>query len=196
MSDSIYRSPGTDLDQGDIIEGVPHLCVRPPLEILRRVTMRGGRQHWAPFPYPPEEGKTPDATGPGKTISLPPFHVKDGEFLAGHAQFTRAIILNYECDLIHEEDSALVAIVRPMAAVHEEDRQTIRENRNYNHFYLPADEAFELDEGYADFRRVTSLDPALLETVGTRKASLTTVGVKGLQAQFIRFVTRRDLRAE
>jgi hypothetical protein len=148
----------------------------------------------APFPYPPVTGKTPDAEAPGKTIRLPPFHVKEGEFIPVLCQFTRAVVLNYDCDLQNEEDHCLVAIVRPLAGVNDEDRQTVRDNRNYNYFFLPEDQAFGLAEGYVDFRQVSCLDPDLLLKIGTKKASLTPEGVKSLQAQFIRFLTRRDLR--
>ncbi len=192
MDQAFYRPPDPELCQGDVIDDIPHLQLKPSLEIIREVTVAGGRRYWAPYPYPPVAGKTPDAQAPGKKIILPPFHVKEGECLPVLSRFTRAIVLNYDCDLVHEEDSCLVALVRPMGGVHESDRPTIRGNMNFNHFYLPADRAFGLEEGYVDFRRVTCLDPALLEIIGTRRASLQAEAVKGLQAQFIRFVTRRD----
>jgi hypothetical protein len=198
--------PDAELSQGDIIDGVPHLRLASlhqdpdlrrtaPLEIIRRITVRGDRQQWAPFPYPPQEGKTPDAERPGKTIILAPFHVKEGEFLPVFSQFTRALVLNYDCDLEHDEGHCLVAFIRPMSGVHEEDRQTIRENRNFSHFYLPAADELQLGEGYADLRRVTCLDPELL-VLGTRKASLTEIGIKALHAQLFRFLTRRDLTSQ
>jgi hypothetical protein len=191
----MYREPDPDLSQGDIVDGVPHLRLRAPLEIVRRITLRGNRSSWAPFPYPPVEGQTPDAQAPGKSIILEPFHVQQGEHVPVLARFTRAIVLNYDCDLVHEEDHCLVAIVRPLAGVHEDDRPVIRENRNFNYFYLPADDPLGLAEGYADLRQVTCLDPGVIETIGTRKASLTADGVNALMAQFFRFLTRRDLNA-
>jgi hypothetical protein len=190
----MYRPLDADLSQGDIIDDVPHLRLRPGFEVVRQITGRGNRPLWAPFPYPPEEDKTPDAKVPGKTIILPPFHVKEGEYIPVLSQFTRGVVVNYDCDLQHEEDTCLIALVRPLAGVHEEDRPTIRENRNYNYFYLPADAEFGFnEEAYVDFRRVSCLDPDVLGRIGTRRASLTALAVEALQAQFIRFVTRRDL---
>jgi len=191
--DSIYRPVEADLSQGDIVDDVPHLRLTPPLTVVRQFNANKGRIHWAPFPYPPEEGNTPDAQRLGKTIVQQPFDVKKGEFLPVLARFTRAILLNYDCDLQHEEDHCLAAIVRPMAGVHQQDRQNIRDNKNFNYFYLPADKTHGIEEGYADFRQITCLDPALIETLGKRIASLTPTGVKGLQAQLFRFLTRRDL---
>ena len=187
----MFRAPDPELSQGDIIDDVPHFRVRPPLEIVRTVTFKGNRKYWAPFPYPPEEGKTPDAAG--KSIQLPAFHVKEGEYLPVLCRFTRGIVLNYDCDLVNEEDHCLIAIVRPLTGVHEEDRQIIRENRNFNYFFLPRNDEHGLAEAYVDFRQVTCLDPELLVQIGVRKASLTPDGVLALQAQLFRFLTRPDL---
>src|SRR6266566_523341 len=106
MSAPFYRELDPELSQGDVVDGVPHLRLQSPLEVVRRVTLRGNREMWAPYPYPEVEGKTPDAAG--KSISLPPFHVKEGEYLPVLARFTRALVLNYDCDLVHEEDHCLV----------------------------------------------------------------------------------------
>src|SRR5260370_35446739 len=187
----MFRAPDAELSQGDIVDDVPHFRVRAPLEIVREVTVKGNRRYWAPFPYPPEEGKTPDA---GKSIKLPPFHVKEGEQVPVLCRFTRGMVLNYDCDLVNEEDHCLVAIVRPMTGAHEEDQQIIRENRNYNYFYLAASADYGLAEGYVDFRQVTCIDPDLLERIGMRKASLIPAAVLSLHAQLYRFLTRRDLK--
>ncbi len=195
MPGSLYRMPDQELSQGDIFDAVPHLRLTQPLEVIRQITVRGGRRQWAPFPYPPEEGKTPDAQVPGKSIILEPFHVRDGEYLPVLARFTRAIVLNYDCDLVHEEDHCLIAIVRPLEGVHEEDRPIIRDNKNFNYFYLPADSELGLEEGYADFRQVTCLDPAMLEAIGKKRASFSPAGVTDLHAKLFRFLTRRDLNA-
>jgi hypothetical protein len=191
----MYRSADAELSQGDIIDGIPHVRLRPPLTVVRSVTIRGARDVYAPFPYPPVEGKTPDAKREGKSIMLAAFHPKAGEYLAAFSQFTRAIVLNYDCDLANDEGHCLVAVVRPITAVHEEDRQTIRDNKNFTHFYLPWDESHNIEEGYADLRQITSVDPALLEAVGTRLVSLSELGVNALQTQIFRFLTRRDLLA-
>src|SRR5438552_3377511 len=118
----MYRQPDPDLSQGDIVDDVPHARLRNPIEVVRRITLPGQREAWAPFPYPPVEGKTPDAKAPGKKIILDPFHPQQGEVVPVACQFTRAVVLNYDCDLIHEEDHCLIALVRPMRGVHEEDQ--------------------------------------------------------------------------
>src|SRR5262249_60351438 len=100
---------------------------------------------------------------------------------------TRGLVLNYDCDLVNEEDHCLVAIVRPLAGVNEDDRQIIRENRNFNYLFLPRNDDYGLAEAYVDFRQITCLDPELLEKIGTRRASLTPEGILGLQAQLFRF---------
>jgi hypothetical protein len=192
---TIYRSPDNKLSQGDIVDDIPHLHFKPPITIIRPVTMRGARAQFAPFPYPPEEGKTPDARVAGKTILQEPFHVKQGELVPVLARFTRGIVLNYDCELGREENFCLIAMVRPMTGVHETDRLTIRENRNFSHFFLPMDAERGLEEAYVDLRVITCLDPKIIEAIGTRKASLTSVGVDGLQAQLFRFLTGRDFNS-
>jgi len=191
----MYRIIDPELCQGDIVDGVPQIRLRPPLEVIRRFTGRGNREQYAPFPYPPVEGKTPDAERAGKTIKMPPFHVSIGELISAFAVFTRAIVLNYDCDLNHELDHCLVAVVRPISGVHEDDRATVRIDGNHNHFYLPADEELGLKEGYVDFRQITCLDPAIVETVGTRRASLSPEGLDRLKSMFFRFLTRREIIA-
>ncbi len=193
MPGRMYRLPDLELSQGDIIDDVPHLRLRPPLENIRKITVGGGRLQWAPFPYPPEEGKTPDAARPGKTINLPPFHVKEGEFVTAWSRFTRAMLLNYDCDLAHEENHCLIAMVRPITGIHEDDRPIIRENRNWSYFHMPADEELGIEEGYVDLRQVTCLDPELVTALGKRRASLSPEGVGLLHAQVFRFLTRREL---
>jgi hypothetical protein len=89
----MFRAPDPELSQGDIIDDVPHFRVRAPLEIDRTVTLKGNRRYWAPYPYPPQEGKTPDATG--KSIQLPPFHVKEGEQVPILCRFTRGIVVRH-----------------------------------------------------------------------------------------------------
>jgi len=94
MAGAFYRSPDADLSQGDIVDGIPHVRLRREIEILRQISLRGDRLMWSPFPYPPQEGNTPDAVKPGKTINLPPFHFQDGEYITAFAQFIRALVLN------------------------------------------------------------------------------------------------------
>jgi hypothetical protein len=195
MPGPLYRLPdaGAELSQGDIVDDVPHVRLTGELEVIRQITGPKGRTLWAPFPYPPQEGKTPDAKVAGKTINLRPFHVQEGEYLRVLSRFQRAIVLNYDCDLVHDDDYCIVAVVRPMSGVNERDRSTIRENRNHSHFYLPEDDDLGFAEGYADLRQATCIDPAMLQSIGKLRASLSDVGVKALQAQFFKFVTRREL---
>lgn len=127
-------------------------------------------------------------------MRLPPFHVENGEYLPTFAQFTRGMLLNHDCDLVREEEETwLVAMVRPMSGVHGEDRQTIRENRNYSHLYVPADASFGIDEeGYVDLRQITSLHRDTVKALWQPRASLTEVGCNRLRHQLLRFFLERD----
>jgi hypothetical protein len=200
MPGPLYREPDAELSQGDVIDGIPQIRLNVPLTIIRRVTLRGGKDYWAPYPYPPAPGNTPDA--PGKTIVQQPFNFTQGEYTPALARFTRVLVLNHDCDLVENDpahpdrpkpEHCLVAVVRPISGVHEADRDIIRQNRNYHCFFLPSDTDLRLDEGYADFQQVTCVHPALLRAIGSRRASLTPLGVSQLHAQLYRFVTGREL---
>jgi hypothetical protein len=129
---------------------------------------------------------------PGKTVAGGAFHFKEGEKVAALCHITRAILLNYDCDLQPgRENHSLVGMVRSLRGVRPEHREFVQQNRNFNFFYLPADARFGLEEAFVDFRRVTCLDPAVLD-IGKRLVSLTPEAVKDLQYQMFSFLTRRD----
>jgi len=193
MPGPMYRVPDPEICQGDIVDDVPHVLLGPPLQVIRRITVRGGRDQWAPFPYPPVEGQMPDSPREGKSINLPPFHPKEGEFVPAMAQFTRAVVLSFDCDAENDTEHCLIAIVRKFSGVHEEDRPTIRNNQCYDAFYLEPDPELGLEEAYVDFTHITSLAPDLVDQLGKKRASLSEIGLQAFHFSFFRFVTRRDL---
>jgi hypothetical protein len=184
-----YRLVDKEILQGDIFEEVPQLFLRPPLLALRRVTLAGGREAFGFYPFPPPADDAPGGPS-GRVPPGGPFHFGTGEQTSAFCQVTRAIILNHDCDIENEPDHRLVALVRPLSPVPAEHQEIIRHNQNFNYFYLPAEDG--LPEAYVDFRRLTSLSPDFLP-VEKRIAALAVESVKALQAQFFRFLTRRDL---
>jgi len=185
--DSFYRPADPRLCQGDIFDDIPHLLLKPPIDILRKTTGKGRRIFWDPYPFPLEEDRQP---------AKPDFD-RRGESVRVTAQFTRAMLMTFDCDLDNEKHAWSIALVRPMTAIADEaDRQNVREARNFAYFYLPEATEFGLGEAYLDFRRVTTISTDLLQVVRSpRRCSLTAAAVEMLQFQFIRFVTRKDLIA-
>jgi hypothetical protein len=144
------------------------------------------------YEYPPPTEQSPGAEG-GKALPGGPFHFNTGEQASALCHFTRAIILNHDCDIENDPEHRLVALVRPLAPVtNSEHRRVIEGNLNFSYFYLPSD-GQALAAAYVDFRRITSLHPDFLAR-GVRLASLAPQALQALHAQLFRFLTRRDLK--
>jgi len=186
---TFYRSVEPDISQGDVFDSIPQLFLRPPLFVLRKVTLAGGREAFGFYQYPPPTEESPGGAK-GKQLPGGPFHFEKGEEASAFCQVTRAIVINHDCDIENEPDHRLIALVRPLSPVPEESKEIIRKNQIFNYFYLPAEDGFP--EAYVDFRRITSLSAAFL-VAGSRLTSLTEEAVRQLQFQFFRFVTRRDM---
>jgi hypothetical protein len=193
--DSFYQDPATDLCQGDIVDNLPHLHLKPPLQAFRQTDLPGKHKGWGSYPYPPVEGQTPDA--PGKRVKGGALDFKKGELVSAFCQITRAILVNYECDLQpgREPDHCLIAMVRPIHVLNPDHRDIVRNNQNFSHFYLPPYPRLNLEEGYVDLHRITCVHPSLLE-LGKRRTSLTAGGLLDFQAALFRFFTRRDLKGD
>jgi hypothetical protein len=110
-----------------------------------------------------------------------------GNALAGSVEDSRASVAQ-------RIDAGDLASGREQEA-EEDDQQNIRESRNRSYFFLPADEELGLQDGYADFRQITCLDPEVVSSLGKRRASLSADGRRLLQTQLFRFFTRRELPA-
>jgi hypothetical protein len=180
---AFYRDVGTEYSQGDIIDGVPsiHLKSTPTLIALRECNLKGGKKGWEPL------SADSSANGP-----KPDF--KKGEIVPAFCQVTRAILLTRDCEIDKDPKHRLVAMVRPLSAIAPEHSEIIQENRNFNCFFLPRDDAYSLEDGYVDFRRITCIAPEVLEQ-GTRIASLGEESLKALLAQFFTFLTHSDIIA-
>ncbi len=192
VGEPFYKDVAPELSQGDILDGIPHLFLRPPLFALRKVILAGGREALGFYEYPPPTEESPGASR-GKQLPGGGFHFQAGEQAAALCQVSRAIVLSHDCDIENEKEHRLVALVRPLAPVTDPGHQEIiRQNRNFNYLYLPAAEG--LDEAYVDFRRLTSLSPHFLATA-SRLRSLSGEGVRALQFGFFRFLTHHELTA-
>jgi hypothetical protein len=166
-----YEAHEDAFRQGDLVADVPHVFLKPPLYALRRVTLAKGREAMGFYRYPPDD----DGPGGPRGRELPggPFHFLDGEEVPAACRLALGVVLNHDCEIENEQEHRLIALVRPLKIVeNEEHRRVIAENRTYSFFYLPADVSLGLPDCYIDFRRISSLSPESL-TAGRRVASLT-----------------------
>jgi hypothetical protein len=188
-SGGFYRPSLADqVSQGDIFDAVPKLHLKPPLAVLRRIMIKGGVEARSYLPV----AKTgePTAPLPGGPLRL---RDKQGEQIECFCQVSRAILLTYDCEIDHDEDHRMVALVRPLTGLPAPSQDVIRNNQNFIFFYLPGHADF--GEGYVDFRRVTCLTPSFLDDA-TRIASLSSDALMALQRQLLLYLTRRELSPE
>lgn len=184
--EGLYRPPSDKLSQGDIIRNVPHVHLKPPLNVWRSETTKWG-QRLTLYEYSPSEQGAP----PGGATPQGGFKFSVGEQVAAFCQVTIGIVLTYDCDIDNEQKHRLIALIRPLTGVGPDYQQIVRDNLNYNFWYLPAIED-KIPESYVDFRRITTVAPQFLEHMD-RIASLTSSGIKSMQTQLILSLTHREL---
>lgn len=178
-----YRSADAQLCQGDILDAVPSIHLRPPLQALKSTSLRGNRPGFEAFAW---------ADASAGNIAGASFDFSRGGSVSVFCQSSRAVVVSYDCEIDQDRKHLLTALVRPLGVIKEpESRKVIQENRNFGFWYLPADEEFEIVESYVDLRRLTCLDQSFV--TGSRKmASLTVDAVRSLQRQMTLYLTRRE----
>lgn len=174
---SCYRPVDLQLCQGDILECVPQLYLKDFPGPIRKTTGTGNR-----IVYELEE------LAPGAQATTP----EEGILVPAHCHITRAMLLTYDCEIDKDRKHRMVALIRPLpASMPAQDRATIRENRRFAFFYLPAG-GERLPESHVDFRRICTVTPTWVDSAH-RVASLTTVARQAMLLQFFRFVARVEL---
>jgi hypothetical protein len=184
QSSEFYREPRSELYQGDIVSGVPHLYLRTSVHALRKKSVRGEGELYASFPYPGD-----DQPAGGFRFQEP-----EGDETSATCQVANAMVLSHDCDIENDRKHRLVALIRPLAGVPHNGQEIIREYANFSYFYLPELPGV-LQESYVDFRRITSLRPQLVDTV-PRLAALAEATINRLHLHFFLFLTRRELAPE
>lgn len=187
-----YHQREALLCQGNILANVPHAMLKPPLTLLRKQAIKGGGEGFRAVHYPIDQAA--DDAGP----LLPPrdgsnFASGQPEQVASVATLASGIVLSHGCE-IDKPDAKFrsVALVRAIPeSLPESDKDTIRTNRNFSYFYLPA-YAPTFSESYVDLRRISCLDASFID-LRLRIISLSDDSVRQLIAQLFLFVTRADI---
>lgn len=177
---AFYRDVDQQISQGDIFDGLPSVLLKAGEELsaLRQITLPGNRvalQKFSPA-VPPPTGQ---------------LDFRSGELVPAFCQVTRGILITRDCEIDKDKKHRLIAMVRPLDVLPVDDQQKIRESRVYRFFYLPADGPRNLTESYVDLRRMTSVEPGVLES-GQRLVSLDE-GKPALAAQLMRFLLDREM---
>lgn len=164
-----------NLDQGDVMDGVPLLFAPPPH--VRWVLLR-------PLPQGPLEG----ARGglPRKFVAnvdgaLPTaWNREDGELVMASAAAYRIIILSRGCNLDWKKQIQVAPVYRVEAGMKEQDLACLRANQNAFSFYLPPD-GEGLNESYADLSLKTTVHISYLRRTDALVRRLTCLARTALQ---------------
>jgi hypothetical protein len=187
-AEGFYREPDPLVSQGDIVRGVPHLHLKPPLVVLRQRQTRRG------FVMDPYEYGTGAEVAEGRNTPVPTggFNFDRGldDKVSVFCQVALGIILSRDCDIENDRKHRLVALIRPLTGVQPEHQEIIRANKNFSFFHLPELQN-KMPESYVDFRRITTLAPDFVDGQD-RLASLTGDARNSLYEQLMAFWTEHE----
>lgn len=172
MAEELYENPREQVSQGDILELLPHVYIDKPLLALH------------------QEGETIFRASGEPYLS---FDDKRGQLTTATCRRSKAILLNHDCEIDKPQVKRwLTCPVVPIVRLKLENRERAKRNRIYSMLYLPKHRDV-LEESFVDFNQVTTLDAEFIKTA-RRLTSLSDSGRRALYAQFIRWLTRWELR--
>jgi hypothetical protein len=172
LSQELYEQPRQDFSQGDILEVAPHVFLDPPLLALQ----------------PGENGAYKAEAEPFSA-----FDNNAGQNVIAKCKQTKAIILTHDCEIDKPQatHSHLCPVV-PLSKLKPETQDRVKRNRIYSMFFLPR-YGEVLPDSFVDFTRISTVGMDFIKG-GKRIVSLSDQGRYGLYAQFIRWLTRWELR--
>lgn len=174
MAAELYESPRPEISQGDILQLLPHVSLDKPLLSLHK------------------EGETETvfrATGEPYTN----FNDKDGQTVIAKCKRTKAILISHDCEIEKPQvKNWLVCPVVPMDKLQPKNHDLLKRNRIFSMLYLPRFNRLLIDS-FVDFNHVTTLDSEFIKS-SNRIISLSDIGRRALYVQFIRWLTRWELR--
>ena len=120
---SFYREPDQQLCQGDLVRAVPHLHLKPPLQMLRPQSTSQG-QLLAPYDISP--GAAPPVRQ-GRSSSPVRLRLSEGEHVSAFCQIALGIVLSHGCEIEKDNRHRLLALVRPLGPLPPDVQQVIRD---------------------------------------------------------------------
>jgi hypothetical protein len=170
----LYESPRPEISQGDILELLPHISLDRPVFALHK------------------EGETETvfrATGEPYID----FDDKDGQAVIAKCKRSKAILISHDCEVDKPQVKKwLICPVVAMEKLQPKNHDLLKRNRIFSMLYLPKFEKILVDS-FVDFNHFTTLDSEFIKS-GKRIISLSDTGRRALFVQFIRWLTRWELR--
>ena len=172
MPEELYEAPGTKISQGDILELLPHVFLDKPLLALKQEADTIFRAESEPFSA---------------------FDNKNGQSIIAGCKRQCAILINHDCEIEKPQTRRWLACpVMPISRLAPENQDRVRRNRIYAMLYFPRYREV-LQESFVDFSQITTLHGDYVRT-GKRLTSLSDTGRRAFYVQFIRWLTRWELR--
>lgn len=172
MSQELYEQPREDFSQGDILEVAPHIFVDPPLLALQSAGDSLYKSELEPFSA---------------------FNNVDGQSVIAKCKRTNAIVITHDCEIDKTQVKRWhLCPVVPLSFLKSDAQDLVKRNRIYSRFWLPRYES-ALAESFVDFTYISTVGMDFLKT-GKRLISLSDLGRQGMYAQFIRWLTRWELK--
>lgn len=172
LAEELYETPREQSSQGDILESVAHIYLERPLLALRKEAETIFRAEAEPFSQ---------------------FDDKGGQMVVATCKRQRAILITHDCEIDKPQVKRwLVCPVVPIVVLSSGNRDRARRNRVYSMLHLPQYRDV-LPESFVDFNQITTLEGDFVKG-GKRLVSLSDIGRRALYSQFVRWLTRWELR--
>lgn len=172
MAVELYEVPRPEISQGDILDLLPHVSLNTPLFALSKEAETIFKATAEPYPQ---------------------FDDKSGQDVIATCHRAKAILLTHDCEVDKTQVTKwLVCPVVPVTRLRPQTLEFLKRNRVYSMLYLPR-LSDTLAESFVDFNQVTTLDANYVKGA-KRIISLSDIGRRGLYVQFIRWLTRWELR--
>jgi len=169
-SAALYRDPVADLSQCDVVEISPHAYIDPPLRWVREM--------------------------PAGEIQVTEIEIRSllsGTDVIARCSPEKALIINYDCEIAKSNVLRLVICpVVPLSRFEHSQQGNIKRNRTAHLFFLPRFRT-ALDDSVAVLNQLTTVHRVMFSDLN-RLVTLTRAGRLAFYGQFVRWLTRWELR--
>lgn len=114
------------------------------------------------------------------------------EIIMAHAEKGKIIIVSHHCD-VHHKPLIQIAPIFPITKLPSDQQPSCRNNKMFNHCYLPKNENTGLEESYINFQLMSFYPMALLE-ISNRIVSLSDGSINCLHERLLWYFTRKKLK--
>jgi hypothetical protein len=182
-----YRDVENRFCQGDIFLIAPNLFLKERLQKPRTVTLAGQKHGF-------EIDELSHSSDDGTKVGLDRLQTGNDVLVPVSTLIGPAILLSHGCEIDKDKKHRIIALIRSMGNLKEEEKNHIRSHGRRACFHLPQC-GNDLPEGYVDFRRISTVTLEWLESK-KRVKSLTEDARRQLLVGLFLFFSRIELSVE